>query len=147
MASKLINSFFSTCVYVVIVMFVFVLLFNVVGSLGFFTTASTPGGPYLGEEGHTIAQESGGFLMDNIWAIALTGGVGGVLLAVLTHSTAILGIYLFSAVFWAMYGNLLSILSVGNLLTGTLWNFVVIGTAVMIIVFVAAIAGMLSGSG
>ena len=80
-----------------------------------------------------------------MWALVLTGaGAVGILVAWLTHSTAIIGVFIFSAAFWSSYVNTLGILNIGNFVDS---NFILIGTTVMIMIFIGAVAGMLSGSG
>ena len=87
-----------------------------------------------------------GVVMDNIWLIIIgTGGIA-IFLAWITHSTSIIGVYIFAFVFWASYSNIVSMLYNNNFL-GDLWGFVLIGTAGMTFIFIGAVAGMLSGSG
>jgi len=82
--------------------------------------------------------------MDAVW---LVGGLGGALtlaIASLTRSPVILGVGLFSTVFWACYINTLSIINIGGYIP---LEFTAIGTGAMMFIFVGAVAGMLSGSG
>jgi len=73
------------------------------------------------------------------------GGIIAIVAAWVTRSPVILGVYAFSAVFWASYIRMLVILEL-DLFT-SFDGFVGIGTAAMFFVFAGAIAGMLSGSG
>lgn len=148
------ESFFETCVYITIILFVFTLLFNAIMSLGIYTTLTHPSGIDLDgnisdliKDMTVSTQYSKGIVIENLWSVVLLGGLGGVGLAIVTQSASILGIYIFCFFFWGSYGNLLSILSIGGFLTGGLWAFVIIGTGAVTILFVAAIVGMLSGSG
>ena len=86
-----------------------------------------------------------GFFMDNLWAVVLTAtGAIGIVVAWITKSTAIIGVYVFSVIFWASYINALSIINLANYVP---LSFIGIGTGGMLFVWIGAVAGMLSGSG
>ena len=145
------SSFYQKCVHITIVMFIFILLFNFILGLNVFSTSANTGTQTSGNNSDFLqatktAQYTGGFVMDNLWSIVLLGVSGGIAIAILLQSTAILGVYLFCYVFWAAYLNLLSILSSLSYL-GSIWGFVTIGTGIMIFVFIAAVIGMLTNAG
>ena len=148
------STFYEKCVYLTIVIFIFTLIFNFVMGLGIFSLVVQPEGTQF--DGNmsdylktaTISSDyEGGFIMDHLWETVLLGSVGGLLLAIATQSTTIIGVYLFCFVFWSAFLNLISVLEVGGFLTGAMWGLVGIGTAVMGFFFIAAVIGMLSGSG
>lgn len=131
-------------------MFIFVLVFNFIFGLNIFSNVSA-GLPTYGNisDFKTVTkspQYTGGIVMDNLWVTILLGSLGGMAIAVLLQSTSILGIYIFCFTFWAAYGNLLSILSIGGYLL-PVWGFVSIGTGIMLFIFIAAVIGMTTGSG
>jgi hypothetical protein len=153
MSEKRWTTFYNTCIYLTLIFFIFTLLFNFIMGMGIFTSGISGGLEMSGDGTHLVQtatsgsnEYSGGIVMDNIWSIVLIGGIGGVGLAIATQSTAIIAVYLFSIVFWGAYTNLMSILWVGGLLDN-LAGFVYIGTGAIIFIFIAAVAGMLGGSG
>ena len=148
------NTLFSTCIYITIVMFIFTVLLNFIMGLNLFSAISMPMGHTIAENDSLILQSitisreyTGGLVMENLWAVVLAGSVAGVILGILTHSTVFVGIYIFCFTFWSAYVNLLSIINIGGYLQGTMSGMVVAGTGAMILIFIGAIAGMTSGSG
>jgi len=148
-----INTFFQFCVYICICLIGFNLAFI------FVTTAQYLGdthdtGPFdlnlsnASENFETITQgESTG----NIWNYVLgVGAVAGVLasiaIGIATSSTNVMGIGIFSTVFWTSYGSTLATVTSSSLLSG-LEGFIMIGTVIMFFLWIGAIIGMLSGSG
>jgi len=87
----------------------------------------------------------------SIGVIVVTYGaaiIGAGILAVLTNSTNIIGVWLFSAVFWASFLSLngtLSIMLYGYLGAASIPIFAILWIG-MIMMFIGAIIGMLSGS-
>lgn len=124
-------------------------------AMGVFTDTTLPSGTQITGnvsekfKASTISPEyPKGVVVDNLWAIVLMGTAGGIAVSILTQSTVTIGAYIFCFVFWSTYLNLISILSTGGFLANaTLAGFVGIGTGVMVFVFIAAVAGMFSGSG
>ncbi len=147
------NTYFQVCVYICICMIVFTMSINFVSAMGVFPTTAPVGfqtGNTTGQtfqnltnvENETVANLG----IDDLFVIILTGAaLGGILVAWLTHSTTILGIYVFSVVFWASYGRALAVL--GWQFLEPISGFIMIGTVGMSFIFAGAIAGMLSGSG
>ena len=146
------NTFYQICIYITVVMILFTLSVNFVSAMNVFPV-STDTGIITGETTNETMAEftrseeySDGFLMDNLWAVVLTGIAGGMVVALITHSTSIIGVYIFCFTFWSSYGNVLSMLQSNNFLSD-MWGFVMIATVGMSFIFVGAVAGMLSGSG
>lgn len=146
------NTLYQTCVYFCICMTIFTVSLSFVNGLGVFDV-SVEGGFIPGSSSEETFKdltnisdeqgESGG--MDVLWAGILTAsGLGGLFVAWITRSTTILGVYVFSAVFWVSYINSMSILNIGGYLP---LGFIAIGTTAMLFIWAGAIAGMLSGSG
>lgn len=146
------ETFFQVCLILTISMFIFTLCVHYVSGLGIYSDTNIQGGVNPGDDANeTVQRVTGspdypdGFSIDLMWGLVLTGvGAVGIVVAWLTHSTAIIGVFIFSAVFWASYINMMGILNIGNYIDP---NFMVIGHTVMVMVFIGAVAGMLSGSG
>ena len=86
---------------------------------------------------------SGG--MQSMWSLFLVAGAAAsVFLAWATHSVVPIGIYLFSEVFWTSWIRTQSMLSFGGYIPG---DFLVLITVGMIFLFIAAVIGMITGSG
>ena len=146
------KSFFQICVFITICMFLFTLSVQYVNGLGIYGDISIQSGSALGDaynetiQNATVSPDySDGINLTTVWALVLTAaGAAGILVAWITRSTAIIGVFIFSAAFWASYVNTLGILQIGGFVDP---NFVLIGTAGMGMVWIGAVAGMLSGSG
>ena len=146
------NTFFQVCIYMTVCMILFTLSVNFVSALGVFPTGDVEAGVNVGDSTNETfmeftksTEDPSGLSMTSIWTIVLTGaGIGTLVIAWITKSTVILGVYVFSVIFWVSYGNALSILGLGNYIP---LDFLAIGTGGMIFIWVGAIAGMLSGSG
>lgn len=142
------KTLYQTCVIICITMIFFTLTISFVDGLGIFDPVEegfdTSGNSSdIFNRTTNIETTEGGFGMDALWLAVLGGGgIAAVVLAWATRSPIIIGVYVFSAVFWAAYLNSLSIVS--SLVPG---EFLVIGTVGMFFAFAGAIAGMLSGSG
>jgi len=149
------NTFFQVCIFTCIALVIFTLSINFVSALNVFgvpvqmgfepgdaaneTFEDLTNVTYETQEGITLSG------MDALWMVILGGGIGiGLVVAWLTHSTAILGVFVFSSIFWASYVRSLGVLNVGGYLPG---GFILIGTVAFGFVWAGAIAGMLSGSG
>lgn len=151
------NTFFQVCIFTCIALVIFTLSINFVDSLNVFGVPVQMGFEPEGTANETFEQltnvtyetQEGITLsgMDALWMIILGGGVGiGLVVAWLTHSTSILGVFVFSSIFWASYARSLGVLNVGGLLD-PISGFILIGTVAMGFVWAGAVAGMLSGSG
>lgn len=148
------NTFFQVCVAITVGMFLFMLSLQYVSNLGIYDISGTDigvvGGGTSPDKFENVTQGApgefvGGIKMDTLWTIVLTGaGIAGLAIAWITHSTAIIGVFLFSAAFWTSYHNMVTMINPGNFIDP---NFIMIGTAAMFFVWIGAVAGMLSGSG
>ena len=138
------NTFFRICIYYCLALLVFTLLFGLVNATGAFTIV---------DEGLGISDTEGalgdlttlGTPNMNYIIVLIAGGLAaGLVAGVLTQSIVPVGISIFGSVFWASYINTYSILSVGSYIPGELLLIITVCT---ILIFVAAIVGMLTGSG
>jgi len=84
----------------------------------------------------------------NMWSIftmvTVGTGLGAIVLAWATHSMTPIGVHLFGAVFWASWLNMQSILGTGEYIPNDLLTVATVG---VLFIFIAAIIGMLTGSG
>jgi len=146
------NTFFQSCIYICIGLIVLTMSINFVSALGVFgfdIDAGFPSGTdfddltdvnFTGDDTHDA--DSG---LQGLWLIMITGaGIGGLTVAWITKSPVVLGVFVFSAVFWASYISASAVLLVGDFIPA---GFLAIGTAIMGFFWAGAIAGMLSGSG
>jgi len=140
------NTFFQICVNICLCLVILTLSINFVVELNIFPVDMGSGltpSDTTNETMENITGRIGG--VQNIWLMVYTGaGIGGLVIAWITRSTTVLGVYIFGAVFWISYIRCLSILNLGQYLPV---GFIMIGTTAMGFVFIGAIAGMLSGSG
>lgn len=146
------RSFFHLCIYFCLIMLIFTISINFVSGLGIFPTSYETGiveGDTANEtfEDITDIEEKEGKLGIDALLLGVLGGagIGAIILAWVTRSPVVLGVYAFSAVFWASYIRTLVVLDLD--IFGSLGGFIAIGTTAMFFIFAGAIAGMLSGSG
>jgi len=128
-------------------MLAFSLIANFVESMGMFPNVDSPGASGIDETNDALGLTT---LGDDatMWTIfiGVTGltFIGAVALAFMTKSITPIGLHIFGAVFWASWINMLSILSYGGYIPG---DFLIVFTVGVMFVFIAAIVGMLTGSG
>ena len=134
--------------YITIAMLIFSLAINFVSASEFFPVEAETGFDINESNSSDIFQILTGRSPSGIWTILIGASavalVGSVVLAFLTHSTAIIGVYIFSIVFWASYMNMMWVVGIGGYVPAGLQ---LIGTASLIFIWMGAIIGMLSGSG
>lgn len=151
------SSFYQICVYICITMVIFNLCVSFVSGMGFYPVSMDVGVEVEGDTNSTFSNitDTGSFNtvglsgMEGLWIIFLGSSASlgiGLFLMLITHSTNVLGVCIFSGVFWSSYVNTLSIINIGGFLVG-LSGFLIIGTVGMLFIFSAAVIGMLSGSG
>lgn len=140
------NTFFRICVLITLIMLTFSLVANFVAGLGIF-----PNTENIGSSSDTDSALGDFSTLDDnadMWSIftmvTVGTGIGALALAWATHSVVPIGVHLFGAVFWASWLNMNSILGAGGYIPGDLLTVATIG---VMFVFVAAIIGMLTGSG
>jgi len=146
------NTFFRIAIYLSVVMIFFNLVIGFVGGLTnvdgdpIFPVADTPGIGNVNES--SILGEVTGLEdpnMNALWVSVVGGGIlVAVVLSILTRSVVPIGIHIFSTVFWTAYINCNSILSTGNFIPSGFLSIFFVGT---IFLFIAALIGMLTGSG
>jgi len=140
------RSFYQIAITLTFILFIFSLLASFISSTGAF--------PFTDEMGISIESDSDwltkftGLTDPTMGAIFLgvTGltFIGAVALAVATHSVVPIGLHLFSLVFWSSWVKFSVILGYGGYIPGGL---LVIFTVGVMFVFIAAIVGILTGSG
>ena len=147
------NSFFQLCVYICIGLIVFNLSISFVAGLGAFDT-STPAGMIRGNttdaKMENLSINATG--MNDIWdvifnplGLATIGALaGGVAVMILTQSVTFLGLYIFFTTYWGSY---LIAISTLNLFSYMPAAFLLLITVPIAFIFVAAIIGILAGSG
>jgi len=131
-------------------MIVFNLVIAFIGGLGAFDVEGIGGTGIISESEAlgtftTLADDDEPFAMSDFWT-GLIGLelLGAGLVAILTRSLTIVGVYIFGAVFWTSYGMSHEILSYGGYIPG---DFLAIFGICMMFLFIAAVIGMLTGSG
>ena len=140
------NTFFRTCVYLCFALLLFTLVFNMVDATNAFPTEGTIG-PDISDEDSALSELTGlsDPNMNAIWvAVTTLAGLGALALAWLTHSITPIGLWLFGEVFWTSWIRTQSVLNFGSYLPA---EFILIFTVGMMFLFIAAIIGMLTGSG
>lgn len=140
-------TFFKTAIYICFILLIFTLLLNFIDSTGGFNT-DLDVGTDIGSEDDVLNQLTGlDSGMSTVWAVAVgAGGLIAVGLSFLTHSIVPVGIHLFSTVFWTSYTRLLSVVS-GISVFNDIEGFVLIFSVCVVFLFIAAVVGILTGSG
>ena len=139
-------SFYQKAVYISIGLIIFNLCLIFVSSIGSFGSHGDTG-IEINSVGDALsvftsledASMQGVFLL----AVGLTG-IGAVALAWLTHSITPVGIHIFSIVFWTSYTKTHILINSAGYIP---FEFMIIVFVGMIFLFIAAIVGMLTGSG
>jgi hypothetical protein len=148
------NTFFRICVIMCIGLLVFTLSVNYIQSTGAFDVGGDTGlviddtGDILDKTTELDAADAN---MDFLWQ-AILGGVGigiGVaagarFLGVNINATLLGGLSVFATVFWASYIKTHGILMMGDYLPA---EYTIIFTGGALFIFIAAMIGMLTGSG
>lgn len=145
------NTFFRVAIFFSIAMIVFNMVIGFVGSLEnpagdkVFPMRDTPGAVSADEE--SILSEVTGLEepnMEALWIGIVGGGMAVALfLSWISHTLTPLGIHLFSTIFWTAWIKSNSILS-GGFIPQEFLNIFFVG---MIFLFIAAVIGMITGSG
>lgn len=139
------NTFFRVCVFLILAMLMFSLSVTFIYNLGIFPMPGNPGIEGINDANvlSRITGLTGG--MEGVWLLVTTvSGFGFLMLALLTQSMVPIGLYLFGVVFWTAYLNVASILNVGGFIPG---DFLLLFTVGLVFIFIAAVIGMLTGSG
>jgi len=140
------NSFFQICYDWVLIIILATISISIVSSLYVFTKVDTGMAMDLSSADgvfKTVTGLTGGAQW--VWLTIITaGGLGALVVAKLTQSTNMIGVYLFSTVLWTSWIKCLSVIDIGN------WvplEFKVLFTFGVMFLYVGAIIGMLTGSG
>jgi len=139
------NTFFQTCIYLCIVIIIFCVAIVFVNTLNIYTDVDS--GPVIANEADNVFTALSGFSggMEYIWiALVTAGGLGALAVAKLTQSTNMIGIWLFSSMFWTAYHNCITVIDVNEWIPG---NFLLMFTVAFLFLWGAAVTGMLTGSG
>ena len=130
-----------------LLMLVFSLVANFVGGLGVFPEVGEIGDGSIDEDSKALSSltDLSSPSMSALF-IGVTGltFLGAVALAALTKTIIPIGLHLFGVVFWASWMNMTHILSFGGYIPA---DFLIVITVGVMFVFIAAIVGMLTGSG
>ena len=139
-------TFFRVCIYLCFGLLVFTLLISFIESTGAFPYEEAVGVQGITEE--NAIQTLTGLdtpSMQGIWlAVTTLAGVGAILAAWMTHSVTPVGLWLFGEVFWTAWIRTNIVLNAGGYIPA---EFLIIFTVGVVFLFIAAIVGMLTGSG
>jgi len=139
------NTFFQTCIYLCIVIIVFCIAIAFVNALDLYTDVES--GPFIADEADNVFQQISQFDggMEYVWiALVTAGGLGALVVAKMTGSTNMIGVWLFSSIFWTSYHHCISVVDINSWIPG---DFLLMFTAAFLFLWAAAIIGMLTGSG
>lgn len=142
------SSFYQKSIYFTLAMFLFILVFNFIVGLNIF--GAVAGGPTVEgtPEQYALSLFGSPLSFTNIWSIGAGAMVvGAVAIAIATGSMIAVAIYLYGVTFWTGFITMWGIFATVAMSNVTILSFLGIGFAVMIVVFIAAIIGMLGGSG
>ena len=139
-------SFFRTSIYICLIIIVFTLSINFVNSLGAFNAyEAQPTDEEITVDNalEQISGLEGG--MASLWALAVgVGAIGAIALVFISKQISPIGIYIFSTVFWTSWLKMNGVININGVMPVEL---MVIFTVAAIFLFIAAIIGMLTGSG
>jgi len=136
------TNYFRIAIYFCLVMIIFTLAVNFVSALNIFS--AVPTGISSSGTPQDIFSEISGFSggVQYIWVLLLTmAGLFVVFMAKVFNDKAIIGVYIFSAIFWTSFNRCLSVINIGNFIPGDLLTIFVVA---LLFVWVAAIIGMLT---
>ena len=139
------STFFQTCIYLCILIIILTFSISFINGLKLFTSSES--GISTEKESNNVLELVSGFEggFEYIWLTLLTAtGLGALVVAKITQSTNMIGVWLFSGIFWTSYNKCISVVSVNNWIPA---EFLLIFTVAILFLWVAAITGMLTGSG
>jgi len=139
------NTFFQTCIYLCITIIVFCTALAFVNALDIYTDVEA--GPFIDDTPDNVFSSISGFDggMEFVWLSLVTaGGLGALVVAKMTQSTNMIGVWLFSSVFWTSYNNAISVIDVNSWIPG---DFLLMFTVAFLFLWVGAVIGILTGSG
>ena len=139
------NTFFQITIYICALIIIVTLAITFINGLNIFVDVESSHN--VEDTSNNVLQELTGFTggFEYIWtSIILGSGLGTLVVAKLTQSTNMIGVWLFSGVFWTSYNKCMSVVNINNFIPN---DFLLIFTAALLFLWVAAIIGMLTGSG
>lgn len=134
------SSYFRLAVYFCLIMIIFTFSINFVDILEIFP--SVEGGLNETEDDilTTVSGLRGGW--GAVWALIIgVGAVTALGFAKIMGNTNIIGIYLFSSIFWTSYSRCLAVVHIGNYVST---EFLLIFTVALAFIWVASIISMLT---
>jgi hypothetical protein len=144
------NNFFGICVIFTVSLMVFCLCVNVFVGFQIFGNAGVFGPDISGNSSQMFTNFTKnpdfpvGMTMGMIWGLVLTSAAAvGLVLAWIMQDASILGVFIFSGVFWSSFINAMVILGAMAFIPVVLIGLF---TVPVLFIFVAAVIGMLSGS-
>lgn len=139
-------TFYRTSIYLCLAIIVFTLSINFVNSLGAFNAYEAQPTDEEVTVDNALEQISGlDGGMASLWGLAVGVGLAGaVVLVFISKQISPIGIYLFSTVFWTSWLKMNSVININGVMPIEL---MVIFTVAALFLFIAAIIGMLTGSG
>ena len=142
------NTFFRICVMFILLMLTFSLIANFVSGLGIFPNVA-PVGIDVEEDSDALTLLTGledPNMKDIFLGVTTLTFIGAVALSFFTRSIIPIGLHLFSLVFWTSWTKMVVIFSVGSP-PYIPPDLLLVGTVGVMFIFIAAIIGMLTGSG
>ena len=138
------ENFFKAVIYICFILIIFNIVISAITGLNIFVMGEES--QIQGIQTDNILEQVSGYEGDmaTIWLLVTTLG-GGVALgaAWLMRSPTPIGVYIFGAIFWTSYKHAFNVLSVNNYIPS---EFLLIITVGMLLLFLAAVIGMLTGS-
>jgi len=139
------STFFRISIFYCLGLLIFTLIFGFIISTGAFDMSSEPGVQISSTENalgelSTLETPNMGYLL----GLVAFGGAAGLFVSWISKSIVPVGISLFGSVFWASFINTHSILSTGGFIPAEILLILTVST---VLIFVAAVIGMLTGSG
>ena len=140
------NTFFRICIMICMLVLVFSLVANFVQGLGVYPVEGSPGVD-ISSTDNALSSLTG---LDDPNMNAIFVGVtslallGVIVLAYFTRSMIPVGLYFFGTVFWTAWLRMTAVFSYGEYIPG---DFLLIFTVGVMFIFIAAIIGILTGSG
>lgn len=138
------SSFFRIAVYFCLMMIIFTLAINFVSALNIFSNVDSGVGVDLSSSHADIFEKLSGFTggIQYLWVILLTaGGVATIIIAKIVGSTNIIGVYVFSSIFWTSFNRCLTVVNIGSFVPPT---FITIFVVAIFFVWVASLISMLT---
>jgi len=141
-----VNTFFRICIFITLGLIIFSLAINFVEGLNIFPVSGSPHSNVTGvDNALTVLTKLENPTMQGLFILVTSvTALLAVGLSYLTASITPLGIFIFGEVFWTAWIRSQVILSYGGFIPG---DFLLLFTVGALFVFIAAIIGMLTGSG